>query len=134
MHLDTALEALAHLAHVFLEALKRFQADRAIRRRVNNHAAANDSHLRRTLDGALRDVTAGDRTDPADLERLADHGPTQMDNLLTRLELAFQGSADVVRQLINDVVLAHLDTAFLGERKGAIVGHYVEADDDGVLR
>ena len=58
---------------------------------------ADDADLGRALDDALRDVAAGDRADAADLERLADDRPAQVDDFLARLELAFQGGADVVR-------------------------------------
>src|SRR4051812_17539633 len=51
--LDTALEALADLLHVLLEALERVQADRPVHRRIDDHAAADDAHLGRTLDDAL---------------------------------------------------------------------------------
>ena len=85
------------------------------------------------LDGALGDVAAGDGADAADLERLADHGPAQVDDLLARLELAFQGGADVVGQVVDDVVLADLDALLLGQGAGAVVGHDVEADDHRVF-
>ena len=87
-------------------------------RRVDHHAAADDAHLGRALDDALRDVAAGDGADAADLERLADHRPAEVDDLLARLELAFQGRADVVGQVVNDVVLADLDAALLGQAPG----------------
>ena len=58
---------------------------------IDDHAFADQAHLGRALDGALRDVAAGDGADAADLERLADHGPAQVDDLLARLQLAFQG-------------------------------------------
>ena len=57
-----------------------------------------------------------------------------MDHFLARLELAFQGRAHVVRQVIDDVVLADLDAALVGQGLGALVGHDVEADDERVLR
>ena len=58
----------------------------------------------------------------ADLERLADDRPAQVDDLLARLELAFQGRLDVVGQVVDDVVLADLDAALLGQRQGRVVG------------
>src|SRR5262249_25877669 len=44
--LQTALEALTDFTHVILEALQRLQARRAVGRRVNDDAAADDTHLR----------------------------------------------------------------------------------------
>src|SRR5262249_16843186 len=109
--LHAALEPLAHLTHVLLEALQRLQAGGLVRRRVNDPAPPDHAHLRRALDGALRDVTARDRADPADLERVADHRPAEVDDLLARLQLAFQRGPHVVGQLVDDVVLADLDAA-----------------------
>src|SRR3954451_5295215 len=94
--LHAALEALAHLAHVLLEALERLQAGRALRRRVDDDARADDAHLGRALDRPGRDVTARDGADAPDLERLAHHGPAEVDAPLLRLELALQGRAHVV--------------------------------------
>src|SRR5207249_612764 len=82
----------------------------------------------------LRDVAAGDGADAADLERVADHGPAQVDDLLLGLELALQGSAEIVGQVIDDIVLANLYVVFLGESAGPVVGHGIEADDHRVLR
>src|SRR5205823_2401633 len=98
---------------VLLEALQRLQAGGAVRRRVDDGPAPDDAHQGRALDGPLGDVAAGDGADPADLERLADDGPAQVDDLLARLELALQGGPDVVGHLVDDVVLADLDAALL---------------------
>src|SRR5437867_9085756 len=101
-NLQAALKAFTDLAHVFLEALQRFEAGGAVRRGINNHALPNDADFGGPLDGPLRHVAAGRRANPADLERLADGGPSQVDDLLVRLELAFQGRADFVSQVVND--------------------------------
>src|SRR5262245_44798770 len=45
--LQAALEALAHLADVVLEALERLQPGRPFGRRVDDHAGADDTDLRR---------------------------------------------------------------------------------------
>ena len=58
----------------------------------------------------------------ADLERLADDRPAQVDDLLARLELAFERRLDVVGQVVDDVVLADLDAAFLGQSQRRVVG------------
>src|SRR5262249_19530266 len=83
-HLDPALEALAPLLDGLLDALQRVQTDGALRRRVDDDAAADHAHLGVALDRALGDVTAGDHAHLADLERLADDGAAQVDDLLAR--------------------------------------------------
>ena len=50
------------------------------------------------------------------------------------LSLPSRAAADVVGQLVDDVVLADLDAALFGELQGRVVGHDVEADDHRVLR
>src|SRR5258708_486252 len=101
-NLEAALEALADFAGIVLEAFERLEAGRAIRWRVDDHAAADEANLRRTLDRALRDVATGDRADAADLERLADDGASQVHDFLARLQLAFEGGANVVGQVVDD--------------------------------
>src|SRR5260370_25259581 len=71
-HLHAALVTLLHLADVVLDALQGVQANGTLRRRVDDHAGADDAHQRRALDGALGDVAAGNGADPADLEDRAD--------------------------------------------------------------
>src|SRR5262245_7966942 len=93
--LHAALEAFAHLADVLLEPLEGLQAGGAIRGRVDHDALANHAHLGVALDVALRDVAAGDGADAADLERVAHDGPAEVNDLFARLELAFQGGANV---------------------------------------
>ena len=70
----------------------------------------------------------------ADLEGLADDGAAEVDDFLDRLELAFEGRLHVVGQLVDDVVLAEADAAFLGQLQGRVVGGHVEADDERVVR
>src|SRR5437660_1721310 len=55
-NLHTALEALADLAGIFLEALQRFQTGGTIGRRINDHTIADDADLGRPLDDALGDI------------------------------------------------------------------------------
>src|SRR4249920_2642572 len=66
---DAALEPLADLAHVVLEALQRRQ--RAV---VHFHAVANDADAPGARDHAAAHETAGNRAKLRDLEDLADLG------------------------------------------------------------
>src|SRR5438128_1511579 len=43
--LEAAFEAFAHLARIFLETLERIETDRAVHRRVDDHAFADDADL-----------------------------------------------------------------------------------------
>ena len=101
---------------------------------IDDHAFADQADLGVAFDDALRDEAAGDGADPADLEGLADHRPAQVDHFFARLELAFQGRADVVGQVVDDVVLANLHALLVGQGAGPVVGHDVEADDHRVFR
>src|ERR1700744_1777356 len=85
-HLDAALEAFAHLAGIVLESLQRIKSGRAVRRRINDDAVSDYADLRVPLDVPGRDVAARDGARLADLERLADHGPAQVNDLLARLQ------------------------------------------------
>src|SRR5690349_1687243 len=66
---DTALEALADLAGIFLEPAQR--GDRAL---PDDDAVAQEAHLRATGDDPRAHVAAGDRADPGHPEDLADLG------------------------------------------------------------
>jgi hypothetical protein len=106
---QTTLETLTDFADVVLEALERFEAHGPVRRRIDDDSLPDQADLGRALDRTFRDKAAGDRADAADLEGLANDRPAQMDDLFARLELAFERGFDVVRQVVNDVVLADLD-------------------------
>src|SRR5262245_19627932 len=131
---QAALEALADLGDIVLDAFERVQAGTAVRRWVNHDAFANEPDLGVAANDALSHEAAGHRADATDLEGLADHGSPQIDHFLDRLELAFQSGADVVGQVVNDVVLANLHAFVLGQCAGAVVGNRVKANDQRVLR
>src|SRR5258708_33104247 len=79
-----AVVAFANFAHVLLEALERIERGDSFGRREDHGPLADDANLRRTLDGALRDVTAGDSAATADFENLADGRPAEVDDLFAR--------------------------------------------------
>src|SRR5581483_6718886 len=97
-NLEATFKALADLAYILLEALQGLQPDRSVRRRIDDHAVADNSDLGRPLNDALRYIAARDRADSANLEGLANIGPSQEDHFLARLQLAFQGRTNVVRE------------------------------------
>src|SRR5262249_23408730 len=103
-NLEAALEAFAHFAHVFLEALERVEAGGAVGGWADDPGIADHTHLGRTLDRALGHEAAGNRADPANLECLTYHCAADVVDFLTRLELAFQGRAHVVGEVVDDVV------------------------------
>src|SRR5690606_23958597 len=99
---EAALEALAHLADVVLEALQ--AAELAL---VDLDAVAHHAHAATAVDRALRDVAARHRPDPRDLEELAHLGHTEQDFLLLRREHAFQRVLNILDRLVDDVVEAN---------------------------
>src|SRR4030095_409096 len=104
---DTALEPLAHLADVVLEAAER--ADPAV---VRNDAVADDAGPRGPDDRALQDGRAGDHADLRDAEHGTDLGPPELRLALLGLEHPAQGATDVIDRVVNHAVQPDVD-AFL---------------------
>src|SRR5689334_19845818 len=126
---DAALEALAHLAHVILEALEARQ-----RAGVDGRAVAGDPRLAGALDGAASDDAAGDGADFADLEELQHLGLAQDDFLLLGLEQAFERVPDVLHRFVDDAVGTDVHLLPLGRGARVGVGPHVEAQHDGARR
>src|SRR3989454_667814 len=104
LNADAALEALANLAHVVLEALER--PDRPF---VHLDAVADHPHPRRSGDHPRPDKTAGDGADLGDLERLPHLRLAQHHLFLLRGEQALHRPAHRFHRLVVDAVGADLD-------------------------
>src|SRR5262245_27249211 len=120
-----ALEPCLDVAHVFLEATQARDLagpdDRTIARQTRRGAAPDD---------AVQDAAARNRAELARLERGLDLGVADDVLDLLRREQTFHRRAHLVEQLVDDVVVADLDAAALGELPRAAVGDRVEAHDD----
>src|SRR5262245_24917684 len=57
-----------------------------------------------------------------------------MNHAFFGLQFSFESGLDVIGEVVNDVVFANLDAAILGQGAGPFVRHYVEPDNDRVLR
>src|SRR5260221_6993218 len=126
---DAALEALAYLAHVVLEALER--RERAV---VYLDAAADQPHARRPRNHAGAHEAAGDGADFGDLEDLPHFGLAQHHFLVLGGELALHRGFHFFHRLIDDAVGADLHPLALRRGARVRVGPQVEADDDGARR
>src|SRR5512132_2810070 len=122
---DTALEPLAHLADVVLEAAER--ADPAV---VRDDAVADDAGPRVADDRALQDVRAGDQTYLGDAEQGAHLGASELRLALLGLQHAAQRAPDVVDRVVDHAVQPDVDAFPLGEVAGLHVWTDVEPDDD----
>src|SRR2546426_11021736 len=85
-------------------------------------------------DPAVGDERTGDDRALADPEDLADLGSTLDDLDDLRLEKPLEGSRDVVRKLVDDVVQPNVDTLGLRGPTGRLGDLRVEPDDDRVRR
>ena len=99
------------LARVFGEALE--GGHLAV---VDDHVVAQHAHAGVAHDLAVRDHAAGDGAQLGGLERRAHLGLAEHDLLERRLEHADQGGRDVLGDLVDDAVRAHVDALGLGER------------------
>src|SRR3990172_4264596 len=124
---DYALEPGLDLADVLLEALEARH-----RRVVDDGAVAHDPDARVPADDAVRDVAAGDDTEARGPKERAHLGLAQ--GLLDRLrrEHADESLLDVLGELVDDPVGAHVHALALGELLRLGVGTNVEAGDDRV--
>src|SRR6202051_1695036 len=101
-----------HLANVFLEMLER--ADPAF---VDLLLPPDQLDPASTADLALQHPAAGDDSEPRDLDRGDDLDLALADLAVGRLAQALGGAFDILRQLVDDVVVADLDLgAFRGGR------------------
>src|SRR3990170_1478864 len=124
---DVALEPGLDLADVLLEALETRH-----RRVVDDGAVAHDPDARVPADDAGRDVAARDDAEARGAEERAHLGLAQ--RLLDRLrrEHADESLLDVLGELVDDPVRAHVHALALGELLRLGVGANVEAGDDRV--
>ncbi len=77
-------------------------------------------------------AAARHRAHAADVEGPLHQGAAQFLFAFFRPEHPFQGGAEVLGHLVDDVVAADLHAAALGQDAGGLVGDHVEADDHGV--
>src|SRR6478672_6368198 len=125
---DTALEALADLRDVVLEATQTGDLD-VLR---DDHTVAGDPRLGATLDLAAAHDRAGDVAELARTEDLADLRRAELDLLELRLEHALERRLDLVDGLVDHRVVADLDALALGVVGVLALGPDVVADDDRV--
>src|SRR5438270_98292 len=121
---DAALEALAHLADVFLESPQR--RDLAL---PDDRALAQEPHLGPARDDAVRDVATRNPPDARHREHLADLCVAGDDFFELGLEHADERVVHVGEQVVDDLVEAHLHALALGNLARLAIGPDVEADD-----
>src|SRR6478609_10808330 len=125
---DTALEALADLGDVVLEATQAGDLEAL----GHDDTVADDASLGASLDLARADDRTGDRAELGGLEDLAHLGGAELGLLELRLQHALQGRLDLLDGLVDHRVVADLDALALGHIGVLPLGPDVEADDDGV--
>ena len=121
---DAALEPGCNLAHVVLEAAERLDAGLD-----DELAAAQQPGLAAAHDSAVEDVRAGDRARLAGLDELADLSVALdlLDEL--RRQEALERELDVIGQLVDDLVQAHVHPGGLHRPLGTGVEPGVESHD-----
>src|SRR6516165_1448178 len=127
---DAALETLADLGHVLLEPAERLHAE------VLRHydPVTDQACLAAAGDGARTDDAAGHVADARYPEDLADLRRAELGLLELGLEHALERGLDLVDRLVDDRVVADLDTLALGQFPGPAGRPHVEADDHRVRR
>src|SRR5438105_2543361 len=108
---DSTLLAGGHLAHVLLEVLQR--ADPAFEHQL---LAPHQLDPASTADLALHDPAASDHSQARDLDRGDDLNPTLPNLPIGWLAKALCRALHILRQLVDDVVVADLDFGPLGRR------------------
>src|SRR5690606_3420769 len=115
-----------HFGHFVLEALEGLE-----RAFVNDDVVANKTNACTTLHPAFGDAATRDLADLGDVEHLKDLGVT--DERLATLwrQQTGHGLLNVVDEIVDDGVVAHLDADVVSRRARLLVGTNVEADDHG---
>src|SRR5438094_4284441 len=122
---DSALEALAYFAHVFLESPKRRY--RAV---IDLDSIADHANAPLTVDDATAYGAPSDGADARDLEHLAYLGFAENDLTLLGPQESLERRPHVVHRLVNDAIEANVDTLALGSRSRVVVRSNVEAEND----
>src|SRR5690606_25691298 len=125
-NVQAALEALADLADIVLEALETAELPL-----VHLDAVADDANLPTPLDLAVGDHAPSNGTHPGHLEDLPDFGGSEKHFPLFRREQALHRSLNFRHGLVDDVVEADVDLLPLRRHASFARRPNVEADDDG---
>src|SRR5262249_11526827 len=120
---DTALEALADLTGIILEALQR--RDAAL---PDDDAVAQEANLAAAGDDPRAHVTACDGADARHTEDFADLGLARDHLFELGSEHADHRPLDVLEQLVDDLVGADLDVLGGSQLARLAIGTHVEAD------
>src|SRR4051794_30940047 len=123
---DTALEAFADLGDVLLEPTQRLDTQVV----GDDDTVPNQPCPAVAVDGAGAHDAAGDVADARNAEDLAHLGGTELHLFVDRLEHALEGCLDVLDRLVDDRVVADLDTLTLGQLRRLALRPDIEADDD----
>src|SRR3954454_24220041 len=126
---DSAFVVLGHFADIVAEPPKRFDP---VRR--DDLATAPDTGVAAPDDASVGDERARDDRVLADADDLSDLRASLDDLDDLGFEQALEGGSDVVRQLVDDVVQADVDTLGLGGTTRGVGDLRVEADDDRIRR
>lgn len=124
---NAALKTVLDLACVIFEALESFDSSG-----VNDLAVPHDSNLAIAADCAVGDITAGDRTNLADLKGLADFRVSLNRFLVDGLKHARHGLLHFVYQFIDDVVKPDIDLLLFGSGLRVPLRTNVKADDQSI--
>src|SRR5450830_1861888 len=122
---QAALQAGANFLRIVLESLERIDLAGP-----DDDVVAQQAHRRRALDDAIGDQATGNRADLRDQDDLADFDLADDGFAPFRSQHARQCRLDLFDRIINDVVVADVDTVGFGQLAGLAVGTGVEADDD----
>ena len=124
---QTAFEVLFDFLRIVFETLERVEFAG-----IDDHVATQQAQLGGAAHHTRGNHTAGDRTDLADLEHLANLCGTDDFFLLVWRQHARHGQLEVVHGVVNDVVVADVHTVAFGQLARTGIGTGVEANDDGL--
>jgi hypothetical protein len=96
---------------------------------VNDNVVADQADACAALDLAFGDTATGNLADLGDVEHLEDLGIAEEGLAPFRRQQARHRRFHVIHQIVDDVVVADLDTVTLGRVARLLVGTHVEADD-----
>src|ERR1700709_868638 len=127
---DTALVALEHLTGIVLEATQRVDGEVV----GDDDPISDEPRLAVPDDRAAAHEAAGDVPDPRDLEDIAHLGGTELPLFVDRLEQTLEGGFHFLDRLVDDRVVADVDTFGGSELGDLALRPDVEADDDRLRR
>ena len=99
---------------------------------MDDATVPQESYLIASADQSIGNDAPGYVSNPGSLENLSDLHVTMKLFVPLWCQSLLEGFADILDDLVDDVITTDVDALFLGQDAGPVVGRNIEAYDDGL--